>query len=238
MSFNIMQLLGMIFEGTGLILGFLAAYLVLKKDKNYIGNKLMAVSTILFGIYMGSILTYDILYPILPAPFNNWSVEIFNRAGLIAILGGSMFLYFTIKVMCHSSAWLNDKKHTYPYLIATLAYGIYISMIDYIEVIEGETVNTQIDLIPLLILIVGVLFFIVSALSGLYKYGIKKGQGEMKKKMSIFFVGLMIGLSAIFVNIASNVLDDVSGFLDIIFFGTLALAMVVMTFGFTGKRDE
>ena len=140
MALQVLQLLGFIFEGIGLISGITIASVVIKKDSRYVGNQLMAAAMILLGIYMGSILTYDILYPIFPT--QDWIVQGFYRICVIALFFGTMFLFFTIKVMCQSSAWLT-KKNTIPYAVIILAYSIAIWFIDFLEILPGDQVNTQ-----------------------------------------------------------------------------------------------
>ena len=229
------QILGFIFEGIGLIAGLTIAVLVLRKDSKYMGNRLMAISMILFGFYMGFILTYDIFYPIFQ---QDWLIEVFFRLCLISIIFGSVFLFFTIEVMCKSSVWLTFKR-VIPYVLVLTAYSIWIWFYDFITIISGDQVNTQAEMIPtLLLLILGVLYFIIQSIVGIYRFGIRKTEGDRKKKMMTFFMGLIISLAAIIINVLSNILDDPIGVLDVIFFGTLALAMVIMALGLTRKPEE
>jgi hypothetical protein len=232
---QILQILGFIFEGIGLVAGITIAALVMKKDARYIGNRLMATTMILLGIYMGAILVYDIFYPIFK---QDWIIQVFYRICLIALFLGTMFLFFTIRVMCHSSAWLTV-LHTVPYAIIITGYSIWIWWIDFLEIISGDQVNTQTaDLTPLLILIIGVTYFIVYSIYGIFTYGMKRAEGARKKKMTTFFIGLVISLLAVVINVLSNVLDDSLGIFDVIFFGTLAIAMIVMMIGFVGRQPE
>ena len=56
--------------------------------------------------------------------------------------------------------------------------------------------------------------------------------------VSTFFIGLVISLSAIVINVLSNLLEDPLGILDVLFFGTLAVAMIFMTLGFVGRQPN
>lgn len=229
------QILGFIFEGIGLIAGLTIAFLVLRKDSKYIGNRLMAISMVFFGLYMGSILLYDIFYPIFQ---QDWLIEVFFRICLIAILFGSMFLFFTIQVSVKASIWFTFKRVA-PYVLVLTAYSIWIWFYDFITIISGDQVNTQAEMIPtLLLLILSVLYFIIRSIVGIYRFGIRKTEGERKKKMITFFMGLIISLAAIIINVLSNILDDPIGVLDVFFFGILALAMVIMALGLTRKPEE
>ncbi|TFG20990.1 MAG: hypothetical protein EU530_01485 [Promethearchaeota archaeon] len=236
MALQFLQLLGFIFEGIGLISGIIIATVVLKKDSKYVGNRLMAAAMILLGVYMGSILSYDILYPIFPT--QDWIVQGLYRICVIALFFGTMFLFFTIRVMCLSSAWLT-KRNTIPYAIIILVYSITIWFIDFLEILPGDQVNTQTKImIPLYILIAGVAYFIIFSMIGLYRFGIRKSEGLKRMKMVIFFSGLAVSMLAIVINVLSNILADPLGVLDVLFFGTLAIAMVVMTFGFVGRQAD
>jgi uncharacterized membrane protein len=93
-------------------------------------------------------------------------------------------------------------------------------------------------MIPLYVLIAGVAYFILGSIFGLYRYGMKKAEGARKKKMSTFFTGLIISMIAIVINVLSNLLEDPLGVLDVIFFGTLAVAMIFMTLGFVGRQPN
>ena len=235
MALEFLQILGYIFEGIGLISGVIIATIVMRRDPRYLGNKLMATSTILLGVYMGSILAYDILYPIFQIAL---IIQILYRVCVIALFLGTMFLFFTINVMSRSSAWFT-KKNTIPYAVIIFVYGVSIFFIDFLEILPGDQVNTRTsNMIPLYILIAGVVYFIVFSMVGLYKYGISKSEGVRKKKMITFFSGLAVSMLAVIINILSNILPDPLGVLDVVFFGVLATAMVVMTFGFVGKQVE
>ena len=233
---QVLQILGFIFEGIGLAGGVTIASIVMKKDSRYVGNQLMAASMILLGIYMGSILTYDILFPIFQS--QEWIVQVFYRIALVALFFGTMFLFFTIQVMCQSSAWLT-KRNTIPYAVIIAAFSITICFIDFLTIVSGDQVNTRVtNMIPLYILIAGVVYFITFSMIGLYRYGISKSDGIRKKKMTLFFTGLAISMGSIIINVLSNILADPLGVLDVLFFGTLAIAMIVMTFGFVGRQSD
>ena len=229
-----LQILGFIFEGIGLVAGIIIAVVVLKKDAKYVGNQLMAASMILLGVYMGAILFYDIVYPLVKL---DWIVQTFYRICVIALFFGTMALFFSTKVMSQSSAWLT-KKNTIPYAVIILAYSIMIWFIPFLTIVSGDQVNTQTEIMwPLYILIAGVSYFIIMSMIGLYRFGISKSEGARKKKMITFFSGLAVSMLAIVINVLSNILDDPLGILDVIFFGVLAIAMITMTFGFIGRQN-
>jgi len=124
------------------------------------------------------------------------------------------------------------------YLIL-FSYSIWIWFVDFLEIVSGDQVNTQTkDMIPLLILIAGVAYFILESIYGLYIYGMRRTTGVRRKKMNTFFIGLVISMVAIVINVLSNLLEDPLGILDVTFFGTLAIAMIFMMAGFVGEAQE
>ena len=77
------QTLGYILELIGAIAGFTMTYIILKKDKSYIGNKFMAATTALIGGYDLCVFIYDIIA-------TYWVIHVFYRMGLISMMFGIM----------------------------------------------------------------------------------------------------------------------------------------------------
>ena len=92
MALQFLQLLGFIFEGIGLIAGITIATVVMKKDSKYIGNRLMAAAMILLGVYMGSILTYDIYISDISLPRLDYS-------GLISNMRDCIVFWYDVSVL-------------------------------------------------------------------------------------------------------------------------------------------
>ena len=166
------QVIGLLFELIAFLVGLTMGYLVYKKNPDYIGNKLMALASVLIASYPGATLFYD-SFP------TYTTIQVGMRLGMICIMLGSVFLYFSIQIIVHSSSWW-DKKSTwiFPLIIAGFI-SIYLIFTDYIEIVDiGTTVNNRIDIVPLGVVILFVLACIVYSMYDLYKTGIKKSEGE------------------------------------------------------------
>ncbi len=228
-----LQELGYIFELLGTIAGFLMAFYVLRQNKKYIGNQLMAASTIFISFYIGSIFIYDVVATEL-------AVQIFYRIALISIMLGASFMYFTMQVMVHSSSWLRKRYNYIVPILIIIGFAIYLILTDFITIINLDMVDTQIDLIPLATVSLWVLVFLIASIVDLYLHGLRHAKGKTKKNMTIFMAGLLINLLAIVFTIIANLITnpEVGTLLDVLFFLTLAIGMGVMTFGFVKKRKN
>jgi hypothetical protein len=232
---NTFQILAYIFELITTIAGLTGAYFILKRDRKYAGNRWMAAGVGFIAIYTLFIFLYDVFS-------YYWTIQIFLRIGMICVLFGGMALYFTIKVLMFSSKIFLLKRNWLPYFTIFAVYVIYLVFFTptFIVIRSYEPVDVQINLIPLLLLIVQLLFYLGFSMYYLIFSGIKQSSGQTKKKLTIFTAGLSSTLIAIFINIASQI---VSGLIlgqisDVIYFAVLAVSISTMTFGFLLKKDS
>jgi hypothetical protein len=210
--------------------GFIIAIVTIRKDPKSITHRLLASSMFLIGVYGVSIVIYDIAAI-------EFLVHFLLRLSTIALLFGVIFLYFTFQVIVHTSSWLDRKLNTWPYLIGAIIYGIVFyawwpGAVPKIELVP--VVNSQVDISLVVILGVSILIFMLVTINTLYRFGVKPSEGEKRKKMTIALVGFLISLSALFVNIASNLVEEGGAMLDIAFFLILAGGMIVIAYGFIG----
>ena len=228
-----LQIMGFLSEGLGTLAAIIMATLVLRKDPSYVGNRLMAAASIGIGGYMGFILWYDLF----PSPL---SVQVLLRLALISILFGTLFLYFTMQVMVHSSAWLDNKMNIIPGIVYMTALSTAIVFLRFITIVDLEVVNTQIDMLPLAIIIASTLLFLLITAFDLYYHGIRHVQGQQRKNMMTFFIGLLTAIGSIILTIIANILEDqaIGAVFDVLFFSTLAVAIVLMAIGFGGKSSS
>ncbi|MBD3353212.1 MAG: hypothetical protein GF364_17160 [Candidatus Lokiarchaeota archaeon] len=228
-----LQQLGWFFEALGTLAGIIAAVFVLRKNKRYIGNILMAISLILISSYIGAILIYDLA-------LNAIVIQILYRIAISSLLVGTMLLYFTMQIMVHSSTWLDNKKKIIPWIIAVIGFIIWIIIDEVVDIVDIETANTQIRLMPLLVLVLFILVFLITSIVDLYLHGIRKIKRERKMHMIIFLTGLIICLISIGISIASQIVSDVETgqLLDVIFFAVLSLGMIVVAIGFSRNPKD
>jgi hypothetical protein len=217
-------------ESITFIVGVLSAIAIYRKNKNYIGNRLMASSLLCFGLYSGAVLFYDVVK-------TEIVVQIFLRIGLIFAVLGSVFMYFAVKVMEESSEWLT-KQRVFTFSGLLLIGALLIIFLDLIEVrySEGMVDSTLKDIPIWAILYFG--FIVIVLLGGFLKailnvirFGIVKGIGETKRRMISFIIGIVFLLIAIGSAILSNTLEN-SHFFDILLAVFVAIAMIFWTRSF------
>ena len=229
---ELLQLLGIIFELLTSIAGFVSTYLILKRNPKYIGNRMMAASTTLMGLYTLFILFYDLVAEV-------WAVQVFLRAAMISILFAGVFIFYTIQILIFSSKNLMKKRNWVPFLLASLGYSVYLIFEqNFITILSIDPVNVSIYMLPLLILIAQLLFYVLFSLFFLVKNGIMQSTGQTKKKISIYTLGLSFTLVAIVLNIISQlVAADLGEILDVVYFAIICLSVSVMSIGFLLKQE-
>jgi hypothetical protein len=219
-----------VIESISAMAGIVSALFVIKKNPKYLGNQLLSLGVLFLGLYAVCILIYDIVRTSL-------TIQIFLRVAMILIILGCCFLYFTMQVAVHSSKWMELKIRWMIPLLLIIIYAIWISVHDFIRIISLETVNTQTELLPLIILVLGVITFLIMSIRNLWKYGVKKTTGVLQKQMKITFTGLIAGLIAVVWNIISNVVEDGAIF-DVFFYLTLAITMILLAYGFRQHQSK
>ena len=206
--------------------GFIISYFTLRKSSKEIGHRLLASATLLIGFYGLSIVIYDITAIA-------ELVHFFLRFGIISLFFGVMLLYFAFQVIVHTKEWLSRKANTLPYIIGISIYAIvFYAWPDAITIVQlTPFVDSKVSIIILGILGVGILGFLISTMMVVYRFGIKYIEGEKRKKMEIVEIGYCICLIALFVNIASNIVEEGALF-DVLFFLIMAIGMIVIAYGF------
>ena len=227
-----LQVLGIIFELLTTVAGFVSTYLILKRNSTYIGNRMMASSTAFIGLYTLFILFYDLLAV-------EWAIQVFLRAGMIAILFAGVFIFYTIQVLVFSSKILLKKINWVPFLVISLGYTIYLILErNFIHINSVDPVDVQIIMTPLLILIVQLLFYVGFSLFFLIRNGIMQSTGQTKKKITVYTIGLSFTLIAIIINIISQLVEAELGMvLDVVYFAMISLSVSVMSVGFLLKQE-
>ncbi len=225
---EILGFLGFVSELVIAFAGFAIAYFTLKKNSKSIPHRLLALSTLLIGVYGVSIFLYDVTgIEIL--------ILVLLRLGTIALFFGVVFLYFTFQVIVHTKVWLEPKLNTWPYIIGVSIYAIIFCTWDGAVTIVNSTppVDSKIDIVLTIILGLSILLLLLMTMFNLYRFGIKPSEGEKRKKMTIALSGFLICMAALFLNIASALVAEGAIF-DIAFFLVLAGGMVVIAYGFIG----
>ncbi len=225
---ELIGIIGFISELVIAFAGFAITYFTLKKDSKSIPHRLLALSTLLIGVYGVSIFIYDVTgIEIL--------VLILLRLGTVALFFGVVFLYFTFQVIVHTKDWLGRRLNTLPLIIGVSIYALVFFVWDGAVTIINPTppVDSKIDITMTIILGVSILLLLLATMFNLYRFGIKPSEGDKRQKMTIALVGFLFCLAALFLNIASTLAAEGSLF-DIAFFLILAGGMAVIAYGFIG----
>ncbi len=215
------------FEIIAIIAAFYSTYKILNRKSKLLCNNLMAAGTTFIGLYVLFVFLYDMIQTL-------WSIEIFLRLGMFSILTATMFFFYSMNCMVSSSSWFQNKKMWVPYIIIIIGYTIYLILTPLVNVVSYEPINISISMIPLVIMVIFMLYFLISSLVILFRFGIKKTEGLSQKKMKIFAIGVILSVVSIFINVASQIFSDSTAgeILDVVFFFSLACSVVVIAFGF------
>jgi glycosyltransferase involved in cell wall biosynthesis len=216
--------------------GIVSALLILKRNRSYLANRLMASAILLFASYAMGIFVYSIIK-------TNWSVQIFLRISMLAAIVGTAMLYFSIHCIVNSSAWFKMYQRWVPYVLIIVGYAVYICVTDIIEFEESPSggINARTDLLPTALMGILMLYFLGASMNFIRKYGIKKTSGIHKQKMKIFSLGLFIGILSILVSILSQMpffSTEIERILDQSFFLILAISLLIVTYGFLKKSSK
>ncbi len=229
---ELIGIIGFISELAISFAGFAITYFTLRKDSKSIPHRLLALSTLLIGVYGVSIFIYDVTgIEIL--------VLILLRLGTIALFFGVVCLYLTFQVIVHTREWLDRRLNTWPLIIGVSIYTIVFYVWDGAVTIINPTppVDSKIDLTMTIILGISILLLLLVTMFNLYRFGIKPSEGDKRRKMAIALVGFLLCLAALFVNIASTLAAEGALF-DIAFFLILAGGMAVIAYGFIGPTRK
>ncbi len=232
-----LQYLGYIFEGISVLSGIIAGISALKKDPKYRINQLMASALFFMAFYVGFIMLYDIVF------FETGNPNIIYISfplALVCIVAASMLLYLSMKCITDSTDWLKTWWHWGIHLIILILFTIFITIYDFIEINTSEVVDTKMNPYVLGIVILIVLFYLIQSIFITYTHGIRRTGGITQKKLVIFEMGLLTNLVAVFVNIFSQLTENVIAgqILDVIFFGFLAVGNILFSIGFLISPSE
>ena len=220
-----LQILGYIFEIIAIVAGILTAILIFAKKSKYLANIFMAFGNLFIGLYVAFILAYDIIG-------EAWAIQTFLPIAMCCILIGTLMIFFSMLCIVKSDKWFDIWYRWMPYVLIVIAYGVYIlTNQNFITILDTEVVNTQINFVPLGILVGLLLFFLGASEYIVIVFGIKKTEGDTKKNMKLFSTGTLFGILAILFNVVSQIVaEGVLGELfDVLFFGVLAVCVVFLS---------
>jgi len=226
------ELITYIFEAITMIISFFATLMLINRKKNSqvpLGNTFLSLANSGVGIYALATIIYSIIG-------QEWAVIAFLKLGMVAIIMSVLLLYFTMQVLIYSSKWIEIHKFRFwvPLIIA-LSIAMVLIFTDFIEVIDASTAETHFQPIPFVLFASFVAFMLIYSAISLYYFGIRKAAGDSRKRMQIFFIGLILVISALIVDVIGNIIENEVLF-DTLLFGILSCGVIFVAGSFFGKN--
>ncbi len=223
------ELITYIFEFITMILSFIATFLLYHKSRTSevkIGARFLSVGIALLGLYALSTIFYSLIG-------QAWAIQVFLKIGIISLIYAVLFLFYTMIILIFSSKWARAKI---VYMITIFAIATIISFItifvDYIKIIDAKTANTHFDpILPFIMFAIYVGFILILSAVALYYFGILKNSGASKKRMMLFFIGLILIILSLITELIGNFIE-IEILFDTILFGLLSGASVLFALAF------
>lgn len=226
--------LSLIFEIIPTVFALFSVIVILRRNLHNIVNILMASGLGFIGLYTLFIFIYDLIGTAV-------SIRIFLPLAMSSILIGSMLVYFALSAIVHSPQIFEDRIRWVPFTLISIGYSIFLNLYkDMITIISYVPVNTQISLVPLIILVLMVYGYLGGSYFILQRFIKSNVSPDSNTRLKIFANGILIGLFAVTINVASQIVSNelVSIILDIVYFGILSITLFVLFMGFVYKRKN
>lgn len=218
-----------------LIVGvFSLSIAVIRKDSRYIGNRLFALAMRCIGCYGICILIYQLF----PSPL---IIQIFERVAYVFAISGTFIIYLSMQVLAHSKDWLNHKSNVLPFIVIIAVFFVIFFLSPGIITIQSYApVNTVLDTTFSVVIGILVMYFLLSSIYVIYKYGLRKADPERRKHMSFVIEGIAIIVGGLVLNIFSDLVGDVilGSTLDAIYFLVMCIGTIFVTIGLMKKTKE
>ena len=209
---------------------FYVSYLIFNRDKKYIGNKLLSSALGLLGGYSLFLLIYKLIN-------QEWALQIFLRISFVSVTFSVFFLYLTIQVLTHSQQWLFTYKLRWAIpIILAAAISILLISTDWIHVENNDLVNMDYSDLQFIIFALYIAIMLVYSIMRLYTGGVKKTEGNSKKRMQIFLTGLIFALLGLVMEALNSLFKGYGELFDLLLFSCLTTANAFMSLTFLLKN--
>ncbi len=228
------EIITYVFEFITFIFSFFTSFLLIKQSKRSqvpLGTKFLAIGNGSLGIYALSTIIYSLIGV-------EWVVIVFLKLGMIAILIGILFLFYTMQVLIHSSNWVKTHKIGFwgSFIIALVIVMVLI-FTNYIIVNDATTADTHFEPVPYYMFALFVAITLIYSTISIYQFGIKKNNGEPKKNMQYFFIGLLFLIGGLLIDVLGNFIENEVLF-DTLLFAFLSVGIIFITRAFIGKKTS
>ncbi len=185
------------------------------------------------------IFTYDIIA-------QDWAIQFFLRFGMICLLFGMLFIYYTKYILMNSSHAFKDSKSKYVnFIICVLAslYFIFSNFIEFKEAVEGlGNINISIGLIEMGIMLLILLYLLFVSIYITYNFALKKMPHDTReyKNCRLFMIGLITFVGTLFVNVVSQFSsnDTVGAIFDALTYVFMLLGMILLSLSVLKKQNS
>ena len=222
------EIITYVFEFILMVLSFIASFLVnRKKSKSEVpqSNLFLSISTIFVGLYALSTIIYSLLR-------QEWAIIAFLKVGMISIVLAVFCLFLTIQILISSSKWISIHKYYFISLLAaTTILTLLLIFTDFIEIIDIKTSETHFNPVIYYPFAIYVAFILIFSTFSTYYYGIRKSTGESRKRMLLFFFGLLIMLGGLIVDTIGNTIE-IEIIFDFLLFCFLSVGISFVTASF------
>ncbi|UYP47218.1 hypothetical protein NEF87_003503 [Candidatus Lokiarchaeum ossiferum] len=205
------------------LIGVYSSVKIIQKNKTLM-NYLMAAYTFLIGLYTFTVILYDFITEL---------VYFLIPFGILALFLSTLSIYFSVQCMLKSQEWFDKKERWIPFLILWVAYAIILYSVDLVTIVSNDDViNTQVEMWPLLIGIVFIMFFLIFTLVNLFQAS--KAFETPNQKVQLFIYSVSINIVAVIVSVISQVVTD-GGYIDLVFYMLISISALIMLKVFNSK---
>jgi len=228
------ELITYIFEFVTMIISFLMVFLVLNRKKHSevpLGNIFLALGATFLGIYALTTIIYSLIG-------EKWAIIVFMKIGMVSVLMAVLFLFYTMQILIYSSKWFKVYRISFLIpLIITLIIFIAIIFTDFIEVIDAATAETHFDPILYNIFAAMVAFLLIYSAFSIYYFGIRKSTGDSRKKMQLFFIGLIFFIGGLIADVIGNIIE-IEVLFDTLLFVLLSIGVIFGSLAFIEIKSK
>ena len=208
---------------------FFVSITLLRKNRRYLGNKLLAISLSLVGVYALLLFLYKVLDS---AVLLQYSI----RIGFSALLFAVYLLFCTLQVLLYSSHTIRTHKIKFLiwFLIAAIIVGL-MTVTDWISVENGDITTMDYNFAVFLPFAAYVAVMLVYSMLVLYRFAIKTASETSKPYLWLFFFGLLSMFCGLLTEGLSAAFEGLAGLFDILLFVFLAVGVLLMALSLLRK---
>ncbi len=224
-----MDFVSLIFQSTAFIAAFYVAIIIIRKDIQYIGNKLFVISFILFGLYALVLFLYEF-------PISIIVNEFLIGSSLIIIVIGIVFFVLSMQVFAQSSIFL---KNTITKVITVISVAVCVLTFFFPYRVLQIQPEIEADKNLVSLLTTGIWVFILMIYNSIQLYKTLQNMEDpdktLKNKIKLLLTAQLIGILSPTMSVIGNITKN--SLLHSTMFIFLAIPMVIIGFIISKERD-